>query len=51
MVTTMRSDETVRVISFRRAHKGERQQFQKLTGYEKSCSNPVDSPEADSSSI
>jgi uncharacterized DUF497 family protein len=35
MVTTMRSDETVRVISFRRAHKGERQQFQELTGYAK----------------
>lgn len=34
MVTTMRSDETVRVISFRRAHKDERQQFQELTGYE-----------------
>ncbi len=33
MVTTMRSDEAVRVISFRRAHKGERAKFQELTGY------------------
>lgn len=32
MVTTMRPDETVRVISFRRAHKDERRQFQELTG-------------------
>ena len=35
MVTTMRSDEAVRVISFRMAHKDERQQFQELTGYAK----------------
>ena len=35
MVTTMRPDETVRVISFRRAHKDERKKFQELTGYVK----------------
>lgn len=35
MVTTMRSDETVRVLSFRRAHEDERQKFQELTGYAK----------------
>jgi len=33
MVTTMRPDETVRVISFRRAHEEERKNFQVLTGY------------------
>ena len=33
MVTTMREDETVRVISFRRAHKEEREKFRNLTGY------------------
>ncbi|MFW9882227.1 MAG: BrnT family toxin [Candidatus Thorarchaeota archaeon] len=34
MVTTMRSDEMVRVISFRRANKKERVKFYELTGYE-----------------
>jgi len=34
MVTTMRQGEIVRVISFRRAHKNERTQFYKLTGYQ-----------------
>jgi len=33
MVTTMRPDETVRLISFRRAHEDERKNFQALTGY------------------
>lgn len=33
MVTTMRQDETVRVISFRRAKESERKQFCELTGY------------------
>lgn len=33
MVTTMRPDETVRVISFRKAHKHEREAFHRLTGY------------------
>ncbi|HUU49508.1 MAG TPA: BrnT family toxin [Nitrospinota bacterium] len=33
MVTTMRSDETVRVISFRRASEEERELFYSLTGY------------------
>jgi uncharacterized DUF497 family protein len=33
MVTTMRPDEIVRVISFRRAHKSERDRFYELTGY------------------
>ena len=33
MVTTMRTDETVRVISFRRAHEKEREKFRELTGY------------------
>jgi uncharacterized DUF497 family protein len=33
MVTTMRPEETVRVISFRRAHEEERAEFQKLAGY------------------
>lgn len=33
MITTMREDETVRVISFRRAHKKERDEFRNLTGY------------------
>ena len=33
MITTMRPDETVRVISFRRAHEDERSSFQQLTGY------------------
>jgi uncharacterized DUF497 family protein len=33
MVTTMRPDETVRVISFRRAHESERATFKQLTGY------------------
>ena len=35
MVTTMRPDETVRVISFRRAHQAERERFRELTGYRK----------------
>ena len=34
-VTTMRDDETVRVISLRRAHKDEQTLFQELTGYAK----------------
>jgi len=33
MVTTMRPDETVRVISFRRADKKERETFRQNTGY------------------
>lgn len=33
MVTTMRADETVRIISLRRASAEEREVFQKLTGY------------------
>jgi uncharacterized DUF497 family protein len=33
MVTTMREDETVRVISFRRAHEKEREIFTRVTGY------------------
>lgn len=33
MITTMRDDETVRVISFRRAHKDEREKFRNLTGH------------------
>ena len=33
MVTTMRPEETVRVISFRRAHQKEREKFRELTGY------------------
>jgi len=33
MVTTMRPNETVRVISFRRASEEERQKFLELTGY------------------
>ena len=33
MVTTMRPNETVRVISFRRASDQERAKFQVLTGY------------------
>ena len=35
MVTTMRPDETVRVISFRRASEEERRIFHKYTGYNK----------------
>jgi len=35
MVTTMRPDETVRVISFRRASDGEASTFRELTGYVK----------------
>ena len=33
IITTMREDETVRVISFRQAHKKERDEFRNLTGY------------------
>ena len=33
MVTTMRQDETVRVISFRRASAQEREQFHSITGF------------------
>jgi len=33
MVTTMRPNETVRVISFRRASEQERMKFKELTGY------------------
>ncbi|MEG2802635.1 BrnT family toxin [Stenotrophomonas sp.] len=33
MVTTMRRDETVRVISFRRASAQEREQFHSITGF------------------
>ena len=33
MITTMRENETVRVISFRRAHEDEREKFRNLTGY------------------
>jgi uncharacterized DUF497 family protein len=35
MVTTMRPDETVRVISFRRASEEEREHFRQNTGYAK----------------
>ena len=35
IVTTMRKEETVRVISFRRAHEKERKIFESLTGYKK----------------
>jgi uncharacterized DUF497 family protein len=37
-VTTMRDDETVRVISFRRAHPDERKVFTHFTGYEEPSS-------------
>jgi uncharacterized DUF497 family protein len=40
IVTTMRKDETVRVISFRRAHENERALFKSLTGYNKTI-NPT----------
>lgn len=33
IVTTMRDNETVRVISLRRAHESERQAFTRLTGF------------------
>lgn len=33
MVTTMRPDETVRVISLRRAHRNERKRLSQLTGF------------------
>lgn len=33
MVTTMRPDETVRVVSFRRANESERELFRSHTGY------------------
>ena len=33
MATTMRQDETVRIISFRRAHPDEREKFRQLTGF------------------
>ncbi len=33
MVTTMRENETVRVISFRRASEHEREEYRALTGY------------------
>ncbi len=33
MVTTMRPDETVRIISFRKANKRERETFKQETGY------------------
>jgi uncharacterized DUF497 family protein len=36
MVTTMRENETVRVISFRKAHNDERNIFNSLTGYNNS---------------
>ncbi len=35
MVTTMREDETVRIISFRKAHDNERDIFKSSTGYNK----------------
>ena len=35
IVTTMRAEETVRVISFRRAHENERELFESSTGYNK----------------
>lgn len=37
MVTTMRADETVRIISFRRASEEERQQFYQHTGFRESA--------------
>ena len=39
MVTTMREDETVRVISFRRASKEERNLFIQGTGYNKALNS------------
>jgi len=41
IVTTMRAEEVVRVISFRRANKRERELFESLTGYRRK--NTVDS--------
>ncbi len=38
IVTTMRAEETVRVISFRKAHKKEIELFESLTGYNKANS-------------
>jgi uncharacterized DUF497 family protein len=35
IVTTMRPDETIRVISFRKAHEKERETFYSITGYNK----------------
>ena len=35
IVTTMRPEETIRVISFRSAHKKERELFESLTGYKR----------------
>jgi uncharacterized DUF497 family protein len=37
MVTTMRADETVRIISFRRASEEEREQFYQHTGFRESA--------------
>ena len=45
MVTTMRSGEIVRVISFRRAHKEEREKFRELTGYVEPKFNANSPPE------
>ena len=39
MVTTMRADETIRVISFRKANKKEKEIFKTKTGYMNSQSN------------
>lgn len=36
MVTTMRPEETVRIISYRRADKGEREEFFRHTGFRES---------------
>jgi uncharacterized DUF497 family protein len=41
MVTTMRTDEIVRVISFRRADKNERTVFMRLTGFSESNLNEL----------
>ena len=47
IVTTMRAEETVRVISFRRAHKEERELFESLTGYNKANAADAKSRAAD----
>ena len=47
IATTMRAKETVRVISFRRAHKKERELFESLTGYNKAHTADATSRAAD----
>lgn len=41
MVTTMRPDETVRVISLRKAHLDEREEFIRLTGWLAWLATPI----------